>query len=72
MLILSSNLADPAGVEGSFATGLAKNKSLKSLCLAACRLQNKGVGQLCAGPLATHPSPLVACGGDRFGELGGL
>ena len=42
MLVLSSNLADPAGVEGSFTTGLAKNKSLKSLCLAACRLQNKG------------------------------
>eukprot|EP00438_Fugacium_kawagutii_P018875 Skav221121 [mRNA] locus=scaffold233:351603:358601:- [translate_table: standard] len=56
MLVLSSNMADPQGVEGSFTTGLAKNKSLKSLCLAACRLHNAGVGHLCAGPLANHPS----------------
>ncbi|CAK9080101.1 Protein NLRC3 [Durusdinium trenchii] len=54
MLVLSSNLADPAGVEGTFTAGLSKNKSLKSLCLAACRLGNTGVAQLCAGPLASH------------------
>lgn len=54
MLVLSSNMADPKGVEGSFMIGLQKNKSLKSLCLAACRLGNQGVGQLCAGPLANH------------------
>ncbi|CAJ1345988.1 unnamed protein product [Effrenium voratum] len=56
MLVLSSNLADPAGVEKSFSTGLSKNKSLKSLCLAACRLQDAGVGSLCKGPLTVHPT----------------
>mmetsp|Transcript_95792 Transcript_95792/g.132904 ORF Transcript_95792/g.132904 Transcript_95792/m.132904 type:complete len:320 (+) Transcript_95792:64-1023(+) len=56
MLVLSSNLADAAGVEGDFSAGLGKNKSLKSLCLAACRLGNAGVQQLCAGPLMTHPA----------------
>jgi len=56
MLVLSSNLADPAGVAGEFSTGLSKNKSLRSLCLAACRLRDAGVQQLCSGPLTVHPT----------------
>jgi len=56
MLVLSSNLSDAAGVDGEFAAGLSKNKSLRSLCLAACRLQNEGVRKLCEGPLSKHPA----------------
>eukprot|EP00931_Biecheleriopsis_adriatica_P027672 TRINITY_DN165_c0_g1_i1.p1 TRINITY_DN165_c0_g1~~TRINITY_DN165_c0_g1_i1.p1 ORF type:complete len:362 (-),score=91.20 TRINITY_DN165_c0_g1_i1:188-1273(-) len=56
MLVLSGNLADAAGVEGAFSAGLSKNRSLKSLCLAACRLGNDGVQALCTGPLAAHPT----------------
>eukprot|EP00434_Breviolum_minutum_P016906 symbB.v1.2.014917.t1/scaffold1100.1/size328752/7 len=56
MLVLSSNMADAPGVAGSFSAGLQKNRSLKSLCLAACRLHNTGVGALCAGPLTSHPA----------------
>lgn len=56
MVILSGNLGDAAGVDGEFKTGLSKNKSLKSLCLAACRLGDQGVTTLCDGPLKTHPS----------------
>jgi len=55
MLIMSGNLGDPESVGGEFGAGLAKNKSLRSLCLAACRLQDKGVEDLCAGPLQSHP-----------------
>jgi len=55
-VILSGNLCDPAGVQGKFATGLAKNTSIKSLCLASCRLMDEGVSSLCAGPLKAHPS----------------
>mmetsp|Transcript_106304 Transcript_106304/g.189031 ORF Transcript_106304/g.189031 Transcript_106304/m.189031 type:complete len:366 (+) Transcript_106304:60-1157(+) len=55
MLIMSGNLADPEGVGGEFRAGLSKNTSLKSLCLAACRLQDKGVQDLCEGPLRSHP-----------------
>lgn len=55
-VILSGNLCDPEGVQGRFATGLAANKSVKSLCLASCRLMDEGVSSLCAGPLKAHPS----------------
>mmetsp|Transcript_54287 Transcript_54287/g.137125 ORF Transcript_54287/g.137125 Transcript_54287/m.137125 type:complete len:326 (-) Transcript_54287:154-1131(-) len=55
-VILSSNICDAEGVEGEFCAGLAKNKSVKSLCLAACRLGNKGVAHLCDGPLKSHPT----------------
>lgn len=56
MLVLSGNLADAEGVDKQFGLGLSKNKSLKSLCLAACRLGDQGVTSLCDGPLKTHPS----------------
>lgn len=56
MVVLSGNLGDAAGVDGEFKTGLSKTKSLKSLCLAACRLGDRGVTTLCEGPLKTHPS----------------
>lgn len=56
MLVASGNLCDALGVEGHFSAGLSKNRSLKSLCLAACRLGDKGVAALCNGPLKTHPS----------------
>lgn len=55
MLVLSSNLADAKGVAGEFSAGLAKNKSLRSLVLSACRLGNEGVATLCEGALKTHP-----------------
>jgi len=55
-VILSGNLCDPEGVQGKFATGLAANTSIKSLCLASCRLLDEGVSSLCAGPLKAHPS----------------
>jgi len=56
MLVASGNNCDAAGIEGDFSAGLSKNKSLKSICLAACRLGDKGVATLCNGPLKTHPS----------------
>eukprot|EP00930_Biecheleria_cincta_P067201 TRINITY_DN5362_c0_g4_i1.p1 TRINITY_DN5362_c0_g4~~TRINITY_DN5362_c0_g4_i1.p1 ORF type:complete len:317 (-),score=57.50 TRINITY_DN5362_c0_g4_i1:206-1156(-) len=56
MLVLSGNLADAEGVDDEFSKGLCKNQSLKSLCLAACRLGHQGVATLCDGPLRTHPS----------------
>jgi len=55
-VILSSNICDAEGVEGEFCAGLAKNKSVKSLCLAACRLGDQGVAHLAAGPLKSHPT----------------
>jgi len=61
MLVLSSNLADAAGVAGEFSSGLSKNKSLRSLVLAACRLGNEGVQTLCEGPLKTHPKLEHVC-----------
>jgi len=54
-VILSSNICDAEGVEGEFSAGLAKNKSVKSLCLAGCRLGDRGVASLCDGPLKSHP-----------------
>eukprot|EP00930_Biecheleria_cincta_P067202 TRINITY_DN5362_c0_g4_i2.p1 TRINITY_DN5362_c0_g4~~TRINITY_DN5362_c0_g4_i2.p1 ORF type:complete len:338 (-),score=71.63 TRINITY_DN5362_c0_g4_i2:206-1165(-) len=56
MLVLSGNLGDAAGVDDDFKTGLSKSKSLKSLCLAACRLGDQGVTTLCDGPLKSHAS----------------
>lgn len=53
--ILSSNMCDAAGMKGAFSEGIAKNKSLRSLCLAAMRLGDDGVKLLCEGGLATHP-----------------
>eukprot|EP00933_Yihiella_yeosuensis_P050662 TRINITY_DN4845_c0_g1_i1.p1 TRINITY_DN4845_c0_g1~~TRINITY_DN4845_c0_g1_i1.p1 ORF type:complete len:320 (+),score=78.07 TRINITY_DN4845_c0_g1_i1:150-1109(+) len=61
MLVMSSNLADPEGVAGEFSAGLSKNKSLRSLVLAACRLQNQGVQTLAEGPLKTHPKLEHVC-----------
>jgi len=55
-VILSSNICDAAGVEGEFCSGLAKNRSIKSLCLAACRLGDRGVSLLADGPLRVHPA----------------
>jgi len=55
-VVLSSNICDADGVKGEFSAGLAKNKSVKSLCLAACRLGDDGVSQLCNGPLRSHPT----------------
>merc|ERR1719188_886923 len=55
-VILSSNICDAEGVEGEFCAGLAENKSLKSLCLAACRLGDRGVAHLADGPLRSHPT----------------
>eukprot|EP00930_Biecheleria_cincta_P058685 TRINITY_DN44489_c0_g1_i1.p1 TRINITY_DN44489_c0_g1~~TRINITY_DN44489_c0_g1_i1.p1 ORF type:complete len:380 (-),score=70.16 TRINITY_DN44489_c0_g1_i1:34-1173(-) len=55
MLVLSGNLGDPESVAGEFKSGLSSNTSLKSICLAACRLGNKGVQELCEGPLRSHP-----------------
>lgn len=53
-VVLSSNICDAEGVKGDFCTGLSNNKSVKSLCLAACRLGDAGVAQLCNGPLRDH------------------
>jgi Ran GTPase-activating protein (RanGAP) involved in mRNA processing and transport len=53
--ILSGNICDAAGMKGAFCEGFSKNKSLRSLCLAANRLGNEGVKLLCEGGLATHP-----------------
>jgi len=54
-VILSSNICDAEGVEGEFCSGLAANKSIKSLCLAACRLGDRGACALADGPLRSHP-----------------
>eukprot|EP00930_Biecheleria_cincta_P067196 TRINITY_DN5362_c0_g1_i3.p1 TRINITY_DN5362_c0_g1~~TRINITY_DN5362_c0_g1_i3.p1 ORF type:complete len:335 (-),score=64.93 TRINITY_DN5362_c0_g1_i3:183-1121(-) len=56
MLVLSGNIADAEDVCDEFGKGLSMNKSLKSLCLAACRLGDQGVTSLCDGPLKTHSS----------------
>ena len=49
--VVSSFSADHAVVLSAFRvgalSGLQKNKSLKSLCLAACRLGNQGIALLC-------------------------
>lgn len=55
-VVLSSNICDAEGVKGEFSAGLSANKSVKSLCLAACRLGDEGVVQLCNGPLRSHPT----------------
>merc|ERR1740121_3378441 len=55
-VILSGNICDAQGVEGKFCAGLAKNASVKSLCLAACRLGDKGAALLSEGPLRVHPT----------------
>merc|ERR1711879_776060 len=55
-VILSGNDCDAEGVEGKFCAGLARNSSVKSLCLAACRLGDRGVALLSQGPLKMHPS----------------
>eukprot|EP00927_Polykrikos_kofoidii_P083568 TRINITY_DN8592_c0_g1_i2.p1 TRINITY_DN8592_c0_g1~~TRINITY_DN8592_c0_g1_i2.p1 ORF type:complete len:269 (-),score=46.46 TRINITY_DN8592_c0_g1_i2:78-884(-) len=55
-IVLSSNVCGVEGMEGSFCEGLAKNTTLKSLYLGACRLGNQGVAPFCAGPMKTHPS----------------
>jgi len=54
-VIVSSNICDAAGVQGEFCAGLTKNKSIKSLCLAACRLGDAGIASLAEGPLKSHP-----------------
>lgn len=61
ILILSGNPCDEKGMEGAFCDGLTKNKSLKSLVLAACRIGNQGVEHLCAGPLRAHPALEHVC-----------
>lgn len=60
-LVLSSNICDADGTNGEFSKGLAENKSLKSLVLAACRLGDKGVEHLCDGPLRSHPALEHVC-----------
>jgi len=60
-LVLSSNICDAEGMEGEFCKGLEKNKSLRSLVLSACRLGDKGVEHLCAGPLKSHPALEHVC-----------
>jgi Ran GTPase-activating protein (RanGAP) involved in mRNA processing and transport len=54
--VLSSATVDEDGLKGEFCDGLAKNKSLKSLYLAVCRLGDKGIVPLCEGPLKNHPT----------------
>lgn len=53
-VVLSSNMCDAEGMKGEFCAGLSKNKSVKSLCLAATRIGDEGVALLCEGPLRTH------------------
>jgi Ran GTPase-activating protein (RanGAP) involved in mRNA processing and transport len=55
-VVLSSSTVDSDGLTGEFCEGLSKNKSLKSLYLAVCRLGDKGIASLCAGPLKNHPT----------------
>mmetsp|Transcript_113458 Transcript_113458/g.178465 ORF Transcript_113458/g.178465 Transcript_113458/m.178465 type:complete len:332 (-) Transcript_113458:282-1277(-) len=55
-VVLSSSTIDSHGLEGDFCEGLTKNKSLKSLYLAVCRLGDKGIVPLCEGPLKNHPT----------------
>lgn len=55
-VVLSSNICDAEGMQGEFGAGLAKNKSLKSIYLAACRIGDKGTAALCDKPLQKHPS----------------
>lgn len=55
-VVLSSNICDAEGISSDFKTGLGKNKSLKSLYLAACRIGDKGVASLCDKQLQHHPS----------------
>jgi len=55
-LIMSSNISDEEGVKGEFCAGLAKNRSLKSLYLAVCRLGEKGLACVTQGPLRDHPT----------------
>jgi len=55
-VILSGNICDAEGIEGPFCAGLTKNSSVKSLCLAACRMGDRGVASLSEGPLKAHRS----------------
>lgn len=55
-LILSGNICDAAGVQGEFSDGLAKNKAVKSLCIAACRIGDEGVAAICDKALCVHPT----------------
>jgi Ran GTPase-activating protein (RanGAP) involved in mRNA processing and transport len=55
-VVLSSATVDSDGLKGEFCAGLSKNKSLKSLYLATCRLGDKGIEPLCEGPLKNHPT----------------
>jgi len=54
VLILSGNFCDKEGVAGPFADGLKANKTLKSLCLADCRLGDAGAEAIKAAASA-HP-----------------
>jgi len=56
MVVLSGNRCDADGVGGEFSKGLEKNKTLRSLFLAECRLGDQGVANLCNGPLRAHPA----------------
>jgi len=53
--VLSGNTADPIGMQDGFAAGLAKNKTLRSLYLSACRIQDAGCEELCKDALKVHP-----------------
>jgi len=55
-VVLSSSTVDSDGLKGEFCEGLSKNKSIKSLYLAVCRLGDNGIAPLCEGPLKTHPT----------------
>eukprot|EP00448_Togula_jolla_P018774 CAMPEP_0170590132 /NCGR_PEP_ID=MMETSP0224-20130122/11706_1 /TAXON_ID=285029 /ORGANISM="Togula jolla, Strain CCCM 725" /LENGTH=318 /DNA_ID=CAMNT_0010913907 /DNA_START=46 /DNA_END=1002 /DNA_ORIENTATION=- len=54
--VLSSNVCDAEGVKGDFDKGLKKNKTLKSLYMAGCRLGDEGIAAICPGALSTHPA----------------
>jgi Ran GTPase-activating protein (RanGAP) involved in mRNA processing and transport len=53
--VVSGNICDAEGVTGDFCKGLSKNKSLRSLCMAAMRMGSEGASQIFEGPLMVHP-----------------
>jgi Ran GTPase-activating protein (RanGAP) involved in mRNA processing and transport len=55
-VVLSDSTVGSEGLKGAFCDNLSKNKSLKSLYLAVCRLHSEGIEPLCQGPLKSHPS----------------